>query len=469
MTSKRAGVGETSGGAPKQPEKTYDCVVVGGGIAGLYAAWKLLRESPGKRILVLEKSDRRLGGRLWSEEFGDRWVALGGGVPRARDARLAQLAIDLQLTPQFWPPSDRVFVWDPTSGRVVDRKKEISEIVRLLKEYADVHRAELESTPLTFLQLLDRAISPLQREKALAWWGYRDADDEDALSVVDRYGLEDVEGTASYGTFGPKGYQTLVDALVTSLESRPNFRAVLGARVDRAGKSRDARFPVSVSWISVDGSRSEVLAKVVLWCTDARGLKEVRLEPREEDDRLRELTSAVQGVPFSRLYARFDRKEDAVPEAFGKGMVRAGGLVGNVYSDGKSDVAMASYVGGSESDRWNGLVDNVASDRPIRVRPGDETWKRLSGMLERELGAVFGKQRRVPAELLLIHWPDGVHLWRIDGKLPGGRLSADREFRCRSRTFLNGRFRVAGEAVAAGHGWVEDALESVDEILDKVA
>ena len=47
--------------------KGYDCIIIGGGISGLYVAYNLLRS--GLRVLVLEKSDR-LGGRVFTFHGG---------------------------------------------------------------------------------------------------------------------------------------------------------------------------------------------------------------------------------------------------------------------------------------------------------------------------------------------------------------------------------------------------------------
>lgn len=56
-------------------KKDYDCIVVGGGIGGLYVAYRLLRG--GFRVLVLEKGDR-LGGRVFTFR-GEMTVDAGAG------------------------------------------------------------------------------------------------------------------------------------------------------------------------------------------------------------------------------------------------------------------------------------------------------------------------------------------------------------------------------------------------------
>src|ERR1700693_3547670 len=78
--------------AGKNPsvDGTYDVVVVGGGIAGLAAAWGLRDRD----LLLLEASDR-LGGRIHSERRGDYWLNFGAhvfGPPASASGRLLSAA-----------------------------------------------------------------------------------------------------------------------------------------------------------------------------------------------------------------------------------------------------------------------------------------------------------------------------------------------------------------------------------------
>lgn len=57
------------------PERDLEVVVVGAGIAGLAAAWRLRH----REVVVLERADR-VGGRIWSEPRGDYWLNFGAHV-----------------------------------------------------------------------------------------------------------------------------------------------------------------------------------------------------------------------------------------------------------------------------------------------------------------------------------------------------------------------------------------------------
>jgi oxygen-dependent protoporphyrinogen oxidase len=88
----------TGGDGSSVTEGPLDAVVVGGGIAGLTAAWAL-RD---RNALVLEASDR-VGGRIWSEPRGEYWLNFGahvfGSATSATGDLLSSLGVDARAVP----------------------------------------------------------------------------------------------------------------------------------------------------------------------------------------------------------------------------------------------------------------------------------------------------------------------------------------------------------------------------------
>src|ERR1700686_4490498 len=85
--------------------------VVGGGIAGLSAAWELTCAAPGTRVIVFEAAER-LGGKVETGAMGGRAVELGPDAFLARRPEAVALCRELGLKDELISPGSRVaYVW----------------------------------------------------------------------------------------------------------------------------------------------------------------------------------------------------------------------------------------------------------------------------------------------------------------------------------------------------------------------
>jgi monoamine oxidase len=101
------GSATTQGAKAKMSQATLDVAIVGGGVSGVYAAWRLLSEGRAQNVTVFEADDR-IGGRLLSVEppnMPHMTAELGGmRILPAVQPRIAALLERLNANPQGYEP-----------------------------------------------------------------------------------------------------------------------------------------------------------------------------------------------------------------------------------------------------------------------------------------------------------------------------------------------------------------------------
>ncbi|UCI32101.1 NAD(P)/FAD-dependent oxidoreductase [Mesorhizobium sp. B4-1-4] len=102
----------------------YDAIVIGGGPAGIAAAWELRDRS----ILVLEKTNR-LGGRLYSLSRGDYWLNLGGHLFPAAGSHMRNILHSIGLDVIRIPGNKFAIYW----GGKVYKPKAVAALPLTLK------------------------------------------------------------------------------------------------------------------------------------------------------------------------------------------------------------------------------------------------------------------------------------------------------------------------------------------------
>ena len=148
--------------------------IIGGGIAGLYAAYKLKQR--GIKVRVYEKSDR-LGGRIGTFHFAGRDVPSGAGIGRGKDVMLRKLCEELGMKVEEFKTEFKYRL--PSHYDDVD----INKTVRLLRENAKKRE--------TFRDLGTRILGASTYRAFVAKTGYSDYEDADAVDTLYNYGFED--------------------------------------------------------------------------------------------------------------------------------------------------------------------------------------------------------------------------------------------------------------------------------------
>ncbi|MFC0181534.1 NAD(P)-binding protein [Pseudarcicella hirudinis] len=92
--------------------QTIDIAIVGGGVSGVYSAWKLKKKYPSKKIVVFEGGNH-IGGRLLSVTPPNipNMVAELGGMRILENAQPLIVALIKELNAQL-PQSDQIELYD---------------------------------------------------------------------------------------------------------------------------------------------------------------------------------------------------------------------------------------------------------------------------------------------------------------------------------------------------------------------
>lgn len=143
--------------------KSFDIIIIGGGISGLYTAYNLIKKHKNKKILLLESNDR-LGGRILTINHNDVQYEAGAGRFHNNQYRFMNLLKDLKLDSKLIPITDHTkfipfpknkYIDDKYFHKILDNQNIINEILQLIK---DNLITEEELINNSFLELIDKKL-----------------------------------------------------------------------------------------------------------------------------------------------------------------------------------------------------------------------------------------------------------------------------------------------------------------------
>lgn len=479
-----------------------ETVVVGGGVAGLYAAWRLARA--GQDVRVLEAGDR-LGGRLWSLPMRSPQALpaeLGGMFFNDNQPLVHGLCAEVFDLPRQRVTPEPDFAWlrghrfrveafaDPSVLPYGLRPDEqglsygallmlaITRIAPDIGRYWPMNPDSSREAALAYLQGLEVDGRPLHA------WGFWNLLSR-VISNEAWLALRDI--ISSWALFSNwNGYDALVSAVLE--QSGQWYRLVHGyqqlpVRLAEDARSRGAVIQTgctvrsvhrsSAGWrLEVDGAGGGVQAQRLVLALPAQALAQlVAASPVLHDSRLQACLGAVAGIPACKVFLTFPQPwwRD-LPE--GPGKIREGSYGVShtdlplrqcyylgVDADSGEGLMLASYADGDATSFWRALAPD--SGREGRLESG------LSGQALREvcrqLSEMHGVAVPAPSSGVFIDWSarpfgGGWHAWQPGWKsweLTGAMLAP-----------VDGLpLYVCGESFSSAQGWVQGALESTEAML----
>lgn len=406
---------------------TYDYIIIGGGIAGLYAGYKLVGKQ--KKILILE-AEESLGGRSRTVQFHGVQVPIGAGIGRvAKDKLLQNLLKNLDM------PFEKFTVEINWAFANLDVKK----IFKLLKSSFDksVH------SHFTFKEYALTHLDKKTYSLLIKSIGLTDYEDEDVQETLFWYGMEDnMDGLEGFGV----DWNKLIYKLSQTIKSSGG-KIKLNTQVDKINYSKDC--------IELETSVKKYhCTKLIIGC-NINGIKKLLPEYSQ-------LYSNIKSNTFIRIYGHFIGKHKKLMD-----MAINSVCLSKQSSD--SDLAQAVVYVNSHLykiipiDKSSGVYmlaysDNNAANKLIDLIESTDNIEWLEQMVTKSLDL---KEQIQINQIAYFYWKNGTHYFRpLNQTVYNSRKKYIQAIQ-NPRTNVY----VCGEAVARSHGWVEGALESVELIL----
>lgn len=405
-----------------------DVIVIGGGIAGLYASLKCCEA--GLSVCTFEK-DGRWGGRIRTIYNGTDHYEAGAARFHKNHRHIFRLLkrYHIDVVPLDKRPREYRASTCHSKGIESPAYAFISQIIRKSKE----HSASFLRS-ITFGEFAEIVLGATNKEIAKSSFGY---DGEfDAINAYDGIQMfaKDFDSKETYYVC-KDGMSSLVQAIVRELEIS-SWVGHLEHRVDNIQR-KDGVFAVTA--IRLDGTKIRRKARCIIVALPKEALSQLYTWNREQTTAI----DTVIAVPCERIYAKYSTSWYA-----GSPIVTTD-LPIRQFIPITDNLAMVSYSDSKHADEWN----HTAS-------LGE---KKLTQRLHGELRELF-PEKKVPAKPLWIdsyYWKDAIHMWKPNVNSTKSR----KHIQTGLWEEANVPFYVCGEAYSSHQCWVNGALESVEQIM----
>lgn len=407
----------------------YDTIIIGGGISGLYSAYKLMKKTPTIKILILEQNRKGyLGGRTGNAQFCGTSVVTGAGIGRKKkDKLLIKLLKELGIS---FGEFDTKSTYSPTLETT--QKCDVKGTFLHLKSQYN----EAKHSHLTFKRFATSLLTKEQYHHFIMCAGYTDFENEAAYDTLYDYGFED---NYSKWTGLSISWSNLVDELAKKIGLK-NIK--MSQNVLEIRENTDKSLP---PFFLVKTKTDQFETKQVVIATTIHSVKTL-LKPLITQKQ-RKIYEQIHGQPFLRVYGKFSK--DSIPllkMAVPHLIVVPGPLHKIITMDAEKGIYMIAYTDNLPAEMLHEHTKNNQTNRDLFARLVEKSLGLPQTVLELE-------------EIAEWYWGTGTHYYEpLKGYETRKQFIADAQ-----QPYPN--ILVVGEVISQNQGWVEGALESVDAVL----
>tara|TARA_Y100000389_G_C17445954_1_gene511611 strand:+ start:40 stop:1623 length:1584 start_codon:yes stop_codon:yes gene_type:complete len=395
----------------------YDYIIVGGGISGLFMAYKL--SETGSNILLLESSGR-WGGRVYTKKEKGVQFELGAARISSKHTKILSLLNELGLDKELVKLPSKINY--KVNGPKINFYTLIKDVLKDSKLYTKKY--------LQSINLQQLCIDTLDHDGAKLLQGKLGYDSEfeflNAHQALKSY-KKDLFIPCDFFVM-KSGLTSITDSLVKLLDAKDNVKLKLDCTVTDIGKN----------YVQID--KKKKYGSTILCCTPYQTLKQF---PKFKD--VSEV-DAVKPIPLIRIYAKYPKDKNGKVWFHGLDRTITDNYIRHIIPiDYESGLIMISYTDGQYADMWSNLV-----------KLGNTV---LIDHLHKEIKEVLGKTPPKPEFITSYYWSAGVHMWK-----PGHNVNEVYEKML--QPFENEKIYVVNEAYSKHQCWMEGSLEASYDVLE---
>ena len=402
----------------------YDYIIIGGGISGIYSLYNLNKSINLNKILLIEKEDY-LGGRILNKTFHSEKIRLGAGVAKDDNHHLMRLLKKLKI--KYFRIQGEKTIIDPNFNKSYHFEiiKKIKSTIKKLK------RENIEYSHLTVRQFLHKYLTKEEYESYINNLQYAEYLDGDINYYVNNDPMYDDNVVGKY-------FMRIVDwdVLLKKL--------LAGCKKSQIKKKIECKSIRKVKingedYFLIDTDKDKYLCKKVICALTINVFNKITSKLDIPD-----YSKIIGSIPFSRIYTFHKNGHNFISEktkTFNV-MLNKNNLHKIILMGDK--ILMASYTNGPKSDYWNKFKSK----------------QKLLEKVDKELKKIIPTTHDID-DIIFKYWKEGVHYYK-----PLKSENLNKIIKKLQNPIKN--FYVVGEMLSHGQGWVEGAIESVDNISDLV-
>lgn len=406
---------------------SYDYIVVGGGISGLYVALKLIN---GKNKILLIERNNRLGGRLQTYDDKKIKYEIGGARFHKGHKKLFELIKMFNLEDKIFPiKNDKTFI--PIKNKF-KKKYETNKLIDKILDNSKKFKKDA-LLKINFNQLCDKILTKEECLYLKASFEYvSELEDLNAYEAVDSF-QNDLSYKFQFYLF-KNGFSELIELMEKYLKEN-NCEIKLNHTLRDLKKKGET---YHLNTININKNKLFKTKNLILALDKTPLLSIKYLSP------IKSLLESVKKIPLMRIYAIYPLDPKTKKSWFHN--------IGKVTTDieikyiipynPQMGLIMISYTDQELAEYWNKILDQGP--------------KKLELELSKQLKRLFPKKNiPKPTYLKGHYWHNGVHFWD-KGK------EAEEMAKKINRPFVDENLYICGTTYSQRQGWVEGALESGD-------